>query len=259
MKYVILLLLILVAQAGGTCNGSLITQTSPVECDDLLETSTRRSLSVQESNLEQLVQTIAAEYQITPDQIAVYDDPVKSSAYTRTNILWDGSVRSYRLDTVNQQLQYFWIEYRDQEPNVDDILTCLGPPESYLSWYGLGTADSGTWLRFMLFYPQKGVITSTSIQKRFADTSKLIAPIPISTSRLPVNGIRFSPSNTTTVELLQDYLNVDLMMDLKQQPGQTILAWYTQLLRPWPGDIHQLEYSTLAYPEIPLVPNQSSP
>jgi hypothetical protein len=123
----------------------------------------------------------------------------------------------------------------------------------------MGTGESGMGLLLMLFYPQQDVITTVNVQSTFANATEQTAPIPVDVARLPIIGMRFSPPRTTSTELLHDYLAIDLTMDFAQEPGKSLLAWYTQLLWPWPGDVHQLEYSTLAYPEIPLVPIQPSP
>lgn len=245
-----------------SCNGSLRTQMLPVRTDQLLESSTRNVLSTQVMDIEQLAQTIAATYKIAVDKVAVYDESAQ-------DLIRRGSLRLYggRATTISMastlppiNLFLFKLGYNKHPPNVNDILLCLGAPESYLAWYGFGTSgEAGMGLLLKLFYPQQGIIATTNVNMTFANASKSTAPIPTDVARLPVGGIRFSQPRETSADLLQDYLAIDLAMDFAQEPGKVLLPWYEQLLWPWPGDIHQLKYSTLAYPEIPLAPNQSSP
>jgi hypothetical protein len=218
-------------------------------CDQILERTAKESFSSIPVRTDDLVNQVAALYEISADSIRVYDGS-QAPNNGITSLYWTTNSGQYRLDVLDEshKVEIFWYSYSNYRPTIKELIHCIGMPDGYISWYGFGTGEAGEILSVMLLYPRQGIVVSSDTSMNLAPDSETdLHELPLEVGALRIDGLFATAPTIAAEDLLNTYLRIGRGM-AQDEEFAAYYEWFQKQLTPWPIEGDSIQYATAPYP-----------
>lgn len=149
----------IVVLAGLAASNWSCAPTSPAKCD-ALQLSALEAMVREQISPEQIATQVMAAYSVSRDAIVEYQEATPNLVAVDWNTRGQGFSALFDNGRLRKIDQYF----HDTKVTVDDLLACLGQPDSYSATFRWGPERRV--LDLSLYYPQQGLIASAYVFTR---------------------------------------------------------------------------------------------